>query len=98
MPRADCIAVDKCMSTDFVNVSPTASYGYMFDESDRRARTNTGDVSSDGETEPVDVHDRPPLGKEFNSAKSYVLSLQFNVLLIMKLNVIREVYGNIMIL
>ena len=38
----------------------------MFDENDRRTRTNTGDVSSDRETEPVHVHDRPPLGKEFN--------------------------------
>ena len=46
----------------------------MFDENDRGTQTNTGDVSSDGETEPVDVHDRPPLGKKFNSAKSYLLT------------------------
>ena len=64
------------MCTEFVNVSPTASYGYVFDENDR-TRTNTGDANSDSETEPVD--DRPPLGKEFNSAKFYILSLQFNV-------------------
>ena len=60
--------------TEFVSVSPTANYGYMFNENDRRTQTNTGDVSSDGETEPVDVHDRPPLGKEFNIAKSYLLT------------------------
>lgn len=41
-----------------------ANYGYMFDENDRRTRTNTGDVSSDRETEPVHVHDRPPLDME----------------------------------
>ena len=51
---------------EFVNVLPTANYGYMFDENDRRTRTNAGDVSSDGETDPVHVHDRPPLGKELN--------------------------------
>ena len=79
VPSADCIAVDTCMCTEFVNVSPTASYGYVFDENDRTTRTNTGDATSDGETEPVDVHDRPPLGKEFNRVKSFILSLQFNV-------------------
>ena len=41
----------------------------MFGENDRRTRTNTGDVSSIGETEPVHVYDRPPLGKEFNKCK-----------------------------
>lgn len=46
----------------------------MFDENDTRTRTNAGDVSSGGESEPVDGHDRPPLGKKFNTAKSYLLT------------------------